>query len=239
MVALIVGGLLLVIALYGLKIWTGADPRVLIQTAKRTFGILALVGAAASLALGRVGWAMPLGMLGFALLGRGGRQGLGGLFGGLGGSGNPPKTSSVTTAVLEMELNHDTGDMRGRVLSGAFSGRKLEELNIAQLLDLRAECDAQSLALLEAYLDRRAPAWRENAQGDTGGGNMGGASSHSGAMTEEEAYQILGLEPGAEPARVREAHRTLMKKVHPDHGGTDYLAARINQAKDVILRKHG
>ncbi len=238
MVALIVGGLLLIIGLYGLKIWTGADPKVIIRTAARTLGVVALVGAAASLVTGRVGWAMPLGMLGFALLGRGGRQGLGGLFGSLGGTGSPPKSSQVTTALLEMELNHGTGDMRGRVLGGAYAGRTLDELSVPDLLSLRAECDAQSLALLEAYLDRRAPAWREHAQGDTGGGDMGRASTRSGAMTEEEAYQVLGLEPGAEPARVREAHRTLMKKVHPDHGGSDYLAARINQAKDVILRKH-
>jgi curved DNA-binding protein CbpA len=57
-------------------------------------------------------------------------------------------------------------------------------------------------------------------------------------MTQEEAYQILGLEPGADADAVARAHRTLMKKLHPDQGGTNYLAARVNEAKDTILRRH-
>ncbi len=245
MVALLAGGLLLLIGLYGMSVWTKTDPKVLIRTALRTLAVVSLVGAAGALVMGRVSMAMGLGMLGFALLGRnGGGRGLGGLFRGLGGSlgglGSAPKTSHVQTSLLEMELDHASGDMRGRILSGVHAGRALDELAVPDLLALRAQCDAQSLALLEAYLDRRAPAWREHAQGDAGGGSgMGRPPAGSSAMTEEEAYEILGLEPGAEPARVREAHRALMKKVHPDHGGSDYLAARINQAKDAILRKHG
>lgn len=248
MVTLLAGGLLLLIGLYGMTIWTKTDPKVLIRTALRTLAVVSLVGAAGALVMGRVSMAMGLGMLGFALLGRnGGGRGLGGMFrglggslGGLGGLGSTPKTSQVQTSLLEMELDHGSGDMRGRILSGVYAGRALEELTVPDIMALRAECDAQSLALLEAYLDRRAPAWREHAQGDAGGGGgTGRAPTGNSAMTEEEAYEILGLEPGAEPARVREAHRALMKKVHPDHGGSDYLAARINQAKDAILRKHG
>lgn len=137
-----------------------------------------------------------------------------------------------------MELDHASGDMRGTIVSGPHAGRRLEAFDIAGLIALRAQCDAQSLALLEAYLDRRAPAWREHAQGNAGAGNMGGGGGLDAAMSEEEAYQVLGLQPGADAEAVRLAHRSLMKKLHPDHGGSDYLAARINRAKDVILRKH-
>ena len=90
--------------------------------------------------------------------------------------------------------------------------------------------------LFAAYFDRRAPGWRQYSQGDPG---AGGASPPSGGkMTEEEAYQILGLQPGAGAEDISRAHRTLMKKLHPDQGGTTYLAARVNEAKDVLLRRH-
>src|SRR5262249_10208241 len=94
-----------------------------------------------------------------------------------------------------------------------------------------------SRQLLTTYLDRREPGWREHAQSDAGTGS-GAGSPRGGKMTEEEAYQILGIQPGASAEEVSRAHRSLMKKLHPDQGGTTYLAARVNEAKDVLLRRH-
>jgi DnaJ-domain-containing protein 1 len=88
-----------------------------------------------------------------------------------------------------------------------------------------------------AYLDRREPSWREHAQGDAATRTERRAWS-GGKMTEEEAYQILGLQPGASAEDIGRAHRTLMKKLHPDQGGSTYLAARVNEAKEVLLRRH-
>ena len=236
------GLLLLGIGLYGLKVWTGADPRVLAKVAIRTLAYVAIAAAAVMLAMGRIAAAVPLGMVGLVMLGRldpgriGGPYGaiLGTLFGALGGGRSAPKVSRVSSPLLEMELDHTSGDLTGRVIAGAYAGARLEDLDLATLVALRAACDAQSLALLEAYLDRRAPAWRENAQGDAAGGQSG-TGTRSGAMTQQEAYEILGLEPGAGADAVRAAHRSLMKKLHPDQGGSGYLAARVNHAKDVLL----
>ncbi|MFS8038204.1 DnaJ domain-containing protein [Xanthobacter sp. AM11] len=238
MISLIAGALLLAIGLYGLKVWTRADPKVLIAILMRTLAYGAMLGAVGALVTGRFAAAVPLALVGITLLGRLDPGGVGGYLGGLFRKGGAPRVSRVRTAVIEMELNHADGAMTGRVLAGPHAGTALEALDVPALLGVRALCDAQSLALLEAYLDRRAPAWREHAQGDAGGRDMGGAGSGGGAMTEQEAYQVLGLEQGADAASVRAAHRDLMKKLHPDHGGSSYLAAKINRAKDVILGKH-
>src|SRR5215831_2328522 len=104
----------------------------------------------------------------------------------------------------------------------------------ATLMRLLSEVDTDSRDLLGAYLDRREPGWRETAQNDSGSGARPGGA---GKMTEEEAYQILGLQPGASMEEIRRAHQSLIKKLHPDQGGTTYLAARINDAKDVLLRR--
>ncbi|MDI4663273.1 molecular chaperone DnaJ [Xanthobacter autotrophicus] len=241
MISLIAGALLLILALYGLKTWTRADPKVLVAILMRSLAYAALLGAAGALVMGRFTAAIPLAAVGIALLGRLDPQGVGGYLGSLFRKRGAPQVSKVRTALLEMELDLSSGDMRGQVLAGPYAGTALDALDVPSLLALRRICDAQSLSLLEAYLDRRAPAWREHAQADAGAGGMGDAGGSAGrdAMTEEEAYEILGLQPGAEAEAVRAAHRALMKKLHPDLGGSSYLAARINRAKDVILRKHG
>jgi DnaJ-domain-containing protein 1 len=135
-----------------------------------------------------------------------------------------------------MELDHDSGAMRGRVLAGKHRGQSLDAVDTATLLAMLAEVDPGSRSLLMAYLDRRVPGWRHNAQGDAASGR--GGAGRSGKMTQEEAYQILGLQPGAGPDEISRAHRSLIKKLHPDQGGSTYLAARVNEAKDVLLRRH-
>jgi len=119
------------------------------------------------------------------------------------------------------------------ILTGPREGTRLEALDVDTLVGLMAEIDDESRALLAAYLDRRDAGWREHAQADAAAGR---GSAPRGPMSQEEAYQILGLEPGAKAEDITRAHRTLMKKFHPDQGGTNYLAARINEAKDTLMR---
>ncbi len=150
----------------------------------------------------------------------------------------PGKRSHVRTAALEMELDHDTGDLEGMVLAGRFDGKALRDLSQADLEELLSDlaADPESRQLLETYLDRRFPLWREHVEADIGDGKT--APPASGAMTKQEAYQILGLEPGAGAADIRKAHRRLMQRLHPDLGGSSFLAARINEAKDLLLSGH-
>ncbi|WP_319529020.1 DnaJ domain-containing protein [uncultured Cohaesibacter sp.] len=147
--------------------------------------------------------------------------------------------STVRTAALEMTLDHDTGIIIGRVLAGSFEGRELDGLSETELHSLWQEIgsDRESRDLLEAYLDGRSANWRDAFDADPATGEAGTADS--GPMTKEEAYEILGLPAGAGEAEVVAAHRRLMKRVHPDQGGSTFLAAKINAAKAVLLRKHG
>ncbi len=74
--------------------------------------------------------------------------------------------------------------------------------------------------------------WQAARGRRVGGGSRRRASSQ---MTRQEAYEVLGLHPGASEAEIREAHRRLMRGAHPDAGGSDWLAVRINQARDILL----
>ena len=136
-------------------------------------------------------------------------------------------TSDVKTDWLDMSLNHRSGEVDGEVLTGRFAGRRLGSLTVEELLSLLRECesnDPQSAQLLEAFLDRVAPDWRAK-----------GAEAGPGPMTEEEALDILGLQQGASDEDIREAHRRLMREHHPDRGGSNWFASRINQAKELLL----
>jgi hypothetical protein len=207
-----------------------ADPRKLAAVLKLSGGTAALAFAAFLAIRGQIAIAAPLAAVGFGLLGWM-------PFGPAGFGRRTQKSqgqvSRVRSAFFEMELDHDTGAMRGVVLAGPREGTRLEALDLPTLIGLLAETDEESRALLAAYLDRRHPAWREHAQSDAAAGRGNAAR---GPMTHEEAYQILGLEPGSKAEDIIRAHRTLMKKLHPDLGGTNYLAARVNEAKDTLLR---
>src|SRR6266404_7607908 len=148
---------------------------------------------------------------------------------------------TVATPFLRMNLDHDTGSMEGTILRGRFAGMRLEELAPADLLALLRECraeDEEGARLLEAYLDRVRPDWRDELAGErTAGAGRGNARPTSGDMSVEEAYAILGLSSGADADAIKEAHRRLMVKLHPDHGGSDYLATKINRARDVLLHR--
>ena len=174
--------------------------------------------------------------------------GLGGLAGGAGaapggalGGVDGGQRSSIRTRFLEMTLDHASGDLEGLVLEGEAQGQRLSALGLDQLLRLleryRRE-DAQSAALLEAYLDRtQGNAWRQSDGDNTGpsGRREGHQAPSGGVMNREEALAVLGLTPGADEATIRDAHRRLMQRLHPDRGGSDYLAAKLNEAKRVLL----
>jgi hypothetical protein len=149
------------------------------------------------------------------------------------------QSSTIATHYLRMSLDHDTGSMSGTVLRGHFAGMRIEEMGLGDLLSLLRECradDEDGARLLEAYLDRVHPDWRDAFAGGKTDGHGGGAGSSGGDVSVEEAYAILGLGPGATSDDIKEAHRRLMVKLHPDHGGSDYLATKINRARDVLLR---
>lgn len=146
----------------------------------------------------------------------------------------PPsgKVSEVETDYLRMRLEHESGTMSGTVRRGRFQGRQLHELGLDELIQLWRECradDQPGATLLEGYLNRMMPDWRQAAA------SAAGAAPSGDAMTAEEAYAILGLATGAGEAEIREAHRRLMLKIHPDHGGSTYLAVKINRARDFLL----
>ncbi|MEQ8335412.1 DnaJ domain-containing protein [Nisaea sp.] len=148
------------------------------------------------------------------------------------------QSSAVRTETLAVSLDHDSGKMDGEVLRGRFAGQQLSALSLDDLLELLEDCvrqDPQSVAVLESFLDgTHGESWRE-FDDQAGNDRSSGTERRSGGLSREQALEILGLEEGADEAAIREAHRRLMMVNHPDRGGSDYLAAQINEAKDVLL----
>lgn len=233
---LLFGLLIFLLAAYALRMFQRANPAVMARALKKGGGVGAL-GAAVFLALrGRLDMAMGFGGLGLWLLGL--NQWRPGVFR---KAGQPGAVSRVRSAMIEMELDHETGAMRGLVLAGRFEGASLDDLTRAHCEDLYRACladDPDGARLLEAYMDRRFSGWRQ--AGDAQGDARGAAADvrRTSAMTEDEAYEVLGLQKGASSDEITRAHRALMKKLHPDQGGSTSLAARVNEAKDVLMRRH-
>ena len=151
------------------------------------------------------------------------------------------QASQISTRFLDMELDHDSGEMTGKVNVGQFAGRRLDQLILGELIELWRECakeDEQSRLVLENYLDRGHPEWRSVAgagpREETAGPRSDSPWTTTG-MSADEACEILAVEPGATAEDIESAYRRVMKSAHPDHGGSDWMAAKVNQAKDILL----
>lgn len=161
----------------------------------------------------------------------------GGMPGGMGGAtASPQQQSTIRTVWLEMVLDHDSGALTGKVLQGSASGRSLGDMSDAECLALWQTCQQQdhdSARVLESYLDQRlGDSWREQL---SEGSSERPRATASDPLTRTEALAILGLSAPYEKQDVVQAHRRLMQRLHPDHGGSNWLAARINEAKKILL----
>jgi hypothetical protein len=232
---LVIGLILLFLLIQGIKQFGRMDARQAARLVRHGGGVLGMIGALLLVLRGRVGLAATLASMvanfaGWRTPGAGSSA-----FRDVGAGAPPGRASTARSAMIEMRLDHDNGAMTGRVLAGAYAGRAVETLSRPELIALRQELgrdDPDGVNLLEAYLDRRFAGWREadEDQRERRGG---------GAMSRREALEVLGLAEGAGAAEIIRAHRTLMKKFHPDHGGSTTLAARVNQAKDVLMQRQG
>ncbi|MDG1886485.1 MAG: hypothetical protein P8J85_04730 [Alphaproteobacteria bacterium] len=147
------------------------------------------------------------------------------------------QVSSVNTEFLEMNLNHDTGEMSGLVKKGEKKGYRIETLNLNQLLELieESKSDAASIQLLERFLDKYFDEnWRETSQSSSGRYENNNDYS-SDSISRAQALKILGLVEPVTDEQIKEAHRRLILANHPDRGGSTFLATQINKAKDVLL----
>ena len=237
MPAFIAGLVVLYLLLYGVKQFSRLSPAVAARLVRQGGGALGLLAALLLLLRGSVVFASLLASAALGFAGWRNAANLGAMFR-TRAQRRPNASSRARSATIEMSLDHETGQMSGWVVAGPLQGQSLEMLTRQACLDLYATCvrdDPEGARLLETYLDRRFAGWREAAQGQ---GEARRAQSSAGVMTEKEAYETLGLAQGASAQEITRAHRTLMKKLHPDHGGATSLAARVNQAKDVLLRRH-
>jgi len=151
-------------------------------------------------------------------------------WGNMGGPGLGPK---IRTRSLEVKINITNGRMDGTVLHGVHQGKPLSQLNQAQLQELLEQFrrdDKESAMLLNAYMARRFTGFNSST---SNGSEQTAATNRN--IDEAEALQILGLEKEASRDDIISAHKRLIQKLHPDRGGNDYLAAKVNSAKDHLL----
>ena len=212
----------------------GVDQKRLLSGLRWLVGGAAALAALVLLIARRFDFAVFAGAVAFSVL-RTGRLGPFSFDTGAGDAGN---VSKVRSRYFAMELDHDTGAVEGRVLAGQFSGADLIDLGEADTRALIAEIEADrdSVSLLESWLDANRAGWREYFA-ETAGNEHANESSAPATDPIAEAYEVLGLKPGATDDEIKAAHRELMKALHPDHGGSSYLASKINEARDRLLRQ--
>jgi hypothetical protein len=239
MVQLFVGIAVLVAVMLIVRWFVAATPATVLRTAKWTGAALVVGGGALLLTTGRAGWVLAA-LAGLAPwlirfihlhnLYRTMRVTFNRM---ANGRAKPGSASRVETRFLRMALDHDSGELFGEVLDGPYRGRTLSQLSFDEAMELRRQCaaDPQSAQVLDTWLERTWPDWRQRTAGESRP-----PSASGGPMTREEAEAILGVQPGARREEIKAAHRRLMSRVHPDHGGSNYLAAKINQAKDILLK---
>ena len=238
--AFLIGLLALLVLVLLLMLFERADPARLARALVWLAIALVVIGAGALAASGRLAQSLPAILSALLIFWQRGalqrwtRRGLNRTGAGAG------RQSRVETDWLAMHLDLATGTLDGTVRRGRFAGRRLSALSAEDCLALyrELEADEESRRLLAAYLDRRMPGWRAEAEDGADETAAGSAGRGTSGMTREQALRILGLEEGASREEIIAAHRRLMQKVHPDHGGSDYLAAQINLAKKVLLEDH-
>jgi hypothetical protein len=242
MLPTLIGLAVLLLAFYALRSTLGSNRAALMRFVRRVAGGAAMALGLWLLSTGRVTPAIAFGLLGYLLIVSGSLT----WKGSLSRSTSSIRKASVRTAFLFMTLDHGTGVMTGQVLAGSLAGRDLSSLSRGELARLMRECRAgepQSRQVLETYLDRTWPEWRQeiasyDGANDRGRGNGTGKGGRA-PMTEAEAFEVLGLPKGASIEDIKSAHRNLMKRLHPDQGGSNYLAAKINEAKEILVGKRG
>jgi len=235
MINLLIALLVLFVLIQGIRFAARAKPAALIGAVKVAGGLACFAVAALLFLRGHT--EMALGAAGVGLW--------------LGGWASAPqwlerlrpgkRRTLLRSAMIEIEFDPVTGVMDGRALAGPFEGRTFNAMTTQDLQTLHGLCatgDPEGLRHLEVYFDSRFPGWRGAGEGDAHARAGRDRARHSGAMTEDEAYEVLGLQKGAARDEITRAHRTLMKKLHPDQGGPTALAARVNEAKEILMRRH-
>lgn len=229
----VIGLFLLVALLVGGHSLANTDPKKLAKALKISAAIILGLIAGFLVLTGRFAYAPPVIIAALMFLRN--RP----LFGS--GSGpSPGQTSSVDTNWLKASLNHDNGEMDADIIRGSFEGKKLSDLTLDQLLELQEECkeDEQTVTILNTFAERYFSEQSEDNQYQKHSSKeeYTRAQSGGGSMTRREALEILELQDNASLDEIKAAHRKLMKKFHPDHNGSDYMAAKINEAKDLLIR---